>query len=89
MIVNKTGVIGVILSSHRTSNGVVRQECGPLGGPGCAGCSGAGNRDAERDVQTGVDDDERQALEDEGLNPDNPAVIVAIDLVRWELSLGT
>jgi hypothetical protein len=25
----------------------------------------------------------------EGLDPDDPAVIAAIDLVRWELSLGT
>jgi hypothetical protein len=24
----------------------------------------------------------------EGLDPDDPAVIAAIDLVRWELSLG-
>jgi hypothetical protein len=36
-----------------------------------------------------VDDDERQALRDEGLNPDDAAVIAAINLVRWELSLGT
>jgi hypothetical protein len=28
-------------------------------------------------------------LQGEGLNPDDPAVIAAIDLVRWELSLGT
>jgi hypothetical protein len=35
-----------------------------------------------------VDDDERQALQAEGLDPDDPAVIAAIDLVRWELSLG-
>jgi hypothetical protein len=34
-----------------------------------------------------VDDDERQALRAEGLDPDDPAVIAAIDLVRWELSL--
>jgi hypothetical protein len=33
--------------------------------------------------------EERQALQAEGLDPDNPAVITAIDLVRWELSLGT
>jgi hypothetical protein len=39
-------------------------------------------------VQHGVDDDKRQALQAEGLNPDDPAVIAAIDLVRWELSLG-
>jgi predicted nucleic acid-binding protein len=36
-----------------------------------------------------VDDDERQALRAEGLDPDDPAVIAVIDLVRWELSLGT
>ena len=35
-----------------------------------------------------MDDDERQALRDEGLNPDDPAVIAAIDVVRWELSLA-
>jgi hypothetical protein len=40
-------------------------------------------------VHTGLDDDERQALRPEGLNPDDPAVIAAIDLVRWELSLST
>jgi hypothetical protein len=32
-----------------------------------------------------VDDDERQALQAENLDPDDPAVIAAIDLVRWEL----
>ena len=37
-------------------------------------------------VQDGVDDDERLALRAEGLDPDDPAVIAAIDLVRWELS---
>lgn len=31
-------------------------------------------------------DDERQALTAEGLDPDNPAVVAAIDMVRWELS---
>jgi hypothetical protein len=36
-----------------------------------------------------VDDDERQALQAEGLDPDDAAVAAAIDLVRWELSLGT
>jgi hypothetical protein len=35
-----------------------------------------------------MDVEERQALRVEGLDPDNPAVIAAIDLVRWELSLG-
>jgi hypothetical protein len=34
-----------------------------------------------------VDDDEAQALRVEGLDPDDPAVVAAIDLVRWELSL--
>ena len=42
-----------------------------------------------RTSNTGVDDDERQALRAEGLDSDDPAVIAAIDLVRWELSLGT
>jgi hypothetical protein len=36
-----------------------------------------------------VKDEERQALRPEELDPDDPAVITAIDLVRWELSLGT
>jgi hypothetical protein len=35
-----------------------------------------------------VDDEERQALRAEGLDPEDPAVIAAIDLVRWELSFG-
>jgi hypothetical protein len=30
---------------------------------------------------------ERAALIDEGLNPDDRAVIVALDLVCWEVSL--
>ncbi|MDT5273842.1 MAG: hypothetical protein QOG95_774 [Mycobacterium sp.] len=34
-----------------------------------------------------MDDDERQACKAEGLDPDDPAVIAAIDLVRWELSV--
>jgi hypothetical protein len=32
--------------------------------------------------------EDAQALRDEGLDPNDPAVIAAIDLVRWELSLG-
>jgi hypothetical protein len=36
-----------------------------------------------------MDDDERQALRAEGGDPDDPALIAAIDAVRWELSLGT
>jgi hypothetical protein len=39
-------------------------------------------------AHVGVDDDERQAQQAEGLDPDDPAVIAGIDLVRWELSLG-
>jgi len=30
---------------------------------------------------------EREALRAEGLDPDNPEVLAAIDLVRWELQL--
>jgi hypothetical protein len=36
-----------------------------------------------------VEGEERQASLAEGLNPDDPAIITAIDLVRWALSLGT
>jgi hypothetical protein len=35
-----------------------------------------------------VDAEEAQALRVEELDPDDPAVIAAIDLVRSELSLG-
>jgi hypothetical protein len=35
-----------------------------------------------------VDDEERQALQAEGLDPDDPAVVAAIDMMRWELSLN-
>jgi hypothetical protein len=34
-----------------------------------------------------VDDDERKAIRAEGLDPDDPAVPAALDLVRWELEL--
>jgi hypothetical protein len=34
-----------------------------------------------------MDNDEAQALRAEGLDPDDPAVRAAIDLVRWELSM--
>jgi hypothetical protein len=34
-----------------------------------------------------MESDAAQALRAEGLDPDDPAVIAAIDLVRWELSL--
>jgi hypothetical protein len=35
-----------------------------------------------------MDDDEREAVRGEGFDPDDPAVVAAIDLVRWELSLS-
>ena len=34
-----------------------------------------------------MDDDEREACYAGGLDPDNPAVQAAVDLVRWELEL--
>jgi hypothetical protein len=34
-----------------------------------------------------MDDDEREAIRAEGLDPDDPAVRRAIDFVRWELEL--
>ena len=34
-----------------------------------------------------MDDIERAAIRAEGYDPDNPAVIEAIDFVRWELQL--
>jgi len=34
-----------------------------------------------------MDDDEREAIRAEGLDPDDPAVRSALDLVRWELEL--
>jgi hypothetical protein len=34
-----------------------------------------------------MDDDERQALHGEGLDPDDPAVIDRPHLVRWGLSM--
>jgi hypothetical protein len=36
-----------------------------------------------------VESEEAEALQAERLDPDDPAVIAAIDLVRWELSLGS
>jgi hypothetical protein len=33
-----------------------------------------------------MDDIEREAIRVEGLDPDDPAVVTATDLVRWELS---
>jgi len=40
-----------------------------------------------RHVQQSVDDEDPQALRAEELDPDDPGVRAAIDLVRWELSL--
>jgi hypothetical protein len=37
---------------------------------------------AGRASKTGMDDDERQGLRAEGLDPDDPPVTAAIDLVR-------
>ncbi|MHC9295308.1 hypothetical protein ACRCUN_22830 [Mycobacterium sp. LTG2003] len=34
-----------------------------------------------------MDEQDRQILLAEGLDPDDPQVIAAIDLVRWDLSL--
>jgi hypothetical protein len=34
-----------------------------------------------------MDDDEREWVRAEGLDPDDPAVRAALDLVRWELEL--
>jgi hypothetical protein len=33
-----------------------------------------------------MDDIEREAIRAEGLDPDDPEIIAAIDLVRWQLS---
>jgi hypothetical protein len=38
-------------------------------------------------VQHAVDAEEAQAVRAEGLDPDDPAVVAAKDMVRWELSL--
>lgn len=44
----------------------------------------AAKRKGDRLVFDGI---ERDALRDEGFDPDDPATATAIDLVRWELSL--
>lgn len=49
----------------------------------------AWNRGGGRGVQRGVDGIERDALRAEGLDPDDPAVVAALDMVRWELELLT
>ena len=45
------------------------------------------NRTTGRHVQDDMDDEHAQSLRAEGLDPDDPEVRAAIDLVRWELSL--
>jgi len=45
------------------------------------------NRTTGWHVQGGMDDEHGQALRAEGLDPDDPDVRAATDLVRWELSL--
>jgi len=34
-----------------------------------------------------MDDEERNAIRAEGLDPDDPAALTALDFVRWELQL--
>ena len=46
-----------------------------------------GNLNGTPHVQHGVHDEDAQALRAEGLDPDYPAVMAAIDLVRCELSV--
>ena len=55
--------------------------------PGPEGGNQAGNRATGPQVQHGVDDEDAQALRAEGYDPDHPAVVAAIDLVRWDISL--
>ncbi len=45
------------------------------------------NRSWPTCVQTGMEEVEREAIRAEGLGPDDPAVVTAIDLVRLELSM--
>lgn len=50
--------------------------------PGPVGTDGDG-----RASKTGMDEIERAAVRAEGLDPDDPVVVTAIDFVRWRLSL--
>jgi hypothetical protein len=34
-----------------------------------------------------MDEIEREAMREDGLDPDDPAVVAVIDLVRWDLEL--
>jgi hypothetical protein len=45
------------------------------------------NRQATPHVHESVDAEEAQAVRAEGLDPNDPAVVAALDPVRWELSL--
>jgi hypothetical protein len=45
------------------------------------------NATAGRYVQDGMDDEHAEAVQAEGLDPDDPGVRATTDLVRWELSL--
>jgi hypothetical protein len=72
---------------HHRNARLSRQTLGPSssvgGGPSHEEPSGRSYRPRWLDAE------EAQALQAEGLDPDDPAVIAAIDIVRWELSLGT
>lgn len=37
--------------------------------------------------QTSMDEEEREAIRAEGLDPDDPAVLTRLDFVSWELEL--
>jgi hypothetical protein len=45
------------------------------------------NRLATANVEAVMDEIERELTREEGLDPADPAVAAAIDLVRWELSM--
>ena len=44
-----------------------------------------GNQRVVFRVQAGMDEIERAAIRDEGYDPDDPGVVAALDIVRWEL----
>jgi hypothetical protein len=50
------------------------------------GTETAGNQSGCFGVQVGMDEIERAAIRDEGYDPDNPAVLAALDQVRAELA---
>ena len=47
-----------------------------------------GTSAAGRTSQDGMDHDEARVVRAEGLDPDDPAVVAAIDMVRWERELS-